>query len=161
MGGVLRRAFKGFSVIYPQPRFSKCASQSNALRTKKIYPSPYMTQVRGKEQALPLFYPPGKVLQKERAGRAWFTFSATAHPAVRRFIPPGTLRLNRLPAGRASGDKEESRFRAYLPAALLSLQQKSGLQKTLPLKALPPGFRWIRSRRSPNACAKGRFVTQM
>lgn len=40
-------------VIYPQPRFSKCVSRSDALRTKKIYPSTYMTQVRGKEKVLP------------------------------------------------------------------------------------------------------------
>ena len=53
MGGVLKEKNSSLYVIYPQPRFSKCVSRSDALRTKKIYPSPYMTQVRGKEKVLP------------------------------------------------------------------------------------------------------------
>lgn len=52
-GGVLKEKNSSLCVIYPQPRFSKCVSRSDALRTKKIYPSPYMTQVRGKEKVLP------------------------------------------------------------------------------------------------------------
>ncbi len=47
-GGVIKKRSFIFS-IYPQPRFSKILAQGQARQPKKIYPSPYMTQVRGKD----------------------------------------------------------------------------------------------------------------